>query len=364
MLPNQRKKIIIAAVLFVLCILLKLYAADPQRVENGYSRGLFPGISGILRLIFGWLPFSFGDILYGIAFIWLLTRIYFFLRFLFSKRRRKEWKLKIGPAFLSVFIFCCSIYLVFNIFWGINYDRIGIADQLGLDMKKYSVDELKEMNGLLLQKVNSTKRSIVRDHIEYPDNKGLFLMTKDAYDNAEKKFAFLHYAHSSLKSSMWGWIGNYTGFLGYYIPFTGEAQVNTTVPKFTQPFTACHEAAHQLGYAKEMEANFAGYLAAASSKDTLFQYSVYTDLFMYANRTLYIADSTSSLQYRKQLDSAVIKDFKERRKFNQEHQSFLEPIIMKIYGKFLQANKQPMGILSYDEVTAFIIAYYKKFGKI
>jgi hypothetical protein len=79
---------------------------------------------------------------------------------------------------------------------------------------------------------------------------------------------------------LWGWLGNYVGFTGYYNPFTGEAQVNTTVPKFLQPFTASHEVAHQLGYAKEMEANFVGYLAASHSTDTLFRYSVYLDLFL------------------------------------------------------------------------------------
>ncbi len=69
---------------------------------------------------------------------------------------------------------------------------------------------------------------------------------------------------------MYSYLGNYLGFTGYYNPFTGEAQVNTTVPLFVQPFTTCHEIGHQLGYAKENEANFAGYLAAKSSPDAGF----------------------------------------------------------------------------------------------
>jgi len=55
--------------------------------------------------------------------------------------------------------------------------------------------------------------------------------------------------------------------------------VNTTTPVFTQPFTTCHEIGHQLGYAKENEANFAGYLSARSSRDPAFLYSVYFDLY-------------------------------------------------------------------------------------
>ena len=113
-----------------------------------------------------------------------------------------------------------------------------------------------------------------------------------------------------------------------------------------------------------MEANFVGYLAAAASADTVFQYSAQTDLLSYANRTLYLADSTSALRIRKLLLPEVIADFKERKKFNAAHTSFLQPIVSVLYGKFLQANRQPMGMLSYDEVTGFIISYYKKFGTI
>jgi hypothetical protein len=34
------------------------------------------------------------------------------------------------------------------------------------------------------------------------------------------------------------------------------------------------------------------------------------------------------------------------------------------YGKFLENNEQPQGILSYDAVTGFLMAYYRKFGEI
>ncbi len=46
------------------------------------------------------------------------------------------------------------------------------------------------------------------------------------------------------------------GVTGYLNPFTNEAQVNTTVPAFLQPFMTCHEIAHQLGFAPEEDANF------------------------------------------------------------------------------------------------------------
>jgi Protein of unknown function (DUF3810) len=215
-----------------------------------------------------------------------------------------------------------------------------------------------------VEKINTSKAIILNKKIMYSDNAALFEKTESAYKEASKKYPFLAYKNSAIKSSLWGWLGNYTGFLGYYNPFTGEAQVNTTVPKFTQPFIACHEVAHQLGYAKEMEANFVGYLTASASKDEIFKYSVYVELFGYANRSLLFADIKAALTCRKNLLPEVKADFKERRDFNKAHTSIAEPIVSDFYDKFLLMNQQPLGLLSYNEVTAFIIAYYKKYGNI
>lgn len=350
--------------LVFVCIVIHIYSNDANRVESGYASTFYPTLSNVFRSIFGWLPFSIGDFLWGWLVFFLILKLFYFIRFLFSKKRRSGSAELVKLTTIKTVMFCSVVYILFNIFWGINYNRLGIANQLGLTMNEYTLDELKIINGVLVDKINNSKQTLLNKKAAYPNNSSLFSMTKNAYAVVAKKYEFLNYPNASLKQSMWGWLGNYTGFVGYYNPFTGEAQVNTTVPKFTQPFTACHEVAHQLGYAKEMEANFVGYLAASNSTDTLFRYSVYTDLFSYANRTLYIADSSAALQYRKLLLPAVIADFKERRKFAMDHSSFLEPIFRTLYGKFLQSNQQPMGILSYDEVTTFIISYYKKFGTI
>ena len=351
-------------VLLLVCLTIHLFSRNTENVEKIYSLQIYPYVSQVFRWLFGWLPFSIGDIVWLVLFLFLTKQLFLLVRFIFTKKWRVTYKDKFVPFLYSFVLFTTIFYILFNIFWGINYNRQGIAKQLNLPIKEYSVDELKTINGLLTQKINATKQSLLRNKTVYPNTQHLFEMTDNAYENVAEKFPFLKYEFRSIKNSMWGWLGNYTGFLGYYNPATGEAQVNTTIPKFTQPFTTCHEVAHQLGYAKEMEANFVGYLAASSSPDTLFQYSVYTDLFTYANRTLYYADSTSAFYYRRLLLTSVLEDYKERRKFNQDHISFIEPIFRSAYGLFLKSNQQPQGILSYDEVTGFIIAYYKKFRTI
>jgi hypothetical protein len=170
------------------------------------------------------------------------------------------------------------------------------------------------------------------------------------------------YASPSVKSSFFNYIDDYLGFGGYYNPFTGEAQVNTTLPVFTQPYTTCHEMAHQLGYAKENEANFVGYLAAKSSADKAFQYSVYFDMYLFAARELYVQDSNLVRPFREHLRPGIRRDYREMQAFNRKFENPFEPIIRRLYGNYLKANHQPQGIKTYDEVIAWLIAYAKKNG--
>ena len=355
------KKKAILLLLFILSICIHFYAQNASRVEKHYSRVVYPLISAFLRKISGWVPFSIGDIFYFICFYWLLWVVVKFCKeLIIIKSGSVDFKQRIFSTTVIIF----SAYIIFNLLWGINYNRQGIASQLNIKSGEYDSIELYKINLLLLEKVNSTKDSVIKKKLKIADNTMLFNIAKKAYQSAAEQNGFMKYENASIKSSLWGWLGNYLGYSGYYNPFTGEAQVNTTVPVFLRPYIACHEIAHQLGYAKENEANFVGYLAAKKSDNELLQYSAYLDLFMYANRTLYILDSASSIRLRKQLSLPVKKDIKVWRDFIKYHENFLEPVITKLYGVFLKNNSQPMGIMTYDEVTDLLIHYYEKTGEL
>lgn len=359
-----RRRAVKAIILLLICTVIHFYSIDAQRIEIGYSNHFSPWISKLLRQVVGWIPFSIGDLLYAFIACWLLWKLTRFFYVLLSKKREHSLKYFLASSFVTFIIFLSAVYIVFNILWGLNYDRKGIAWQIGLEVKQYNKHDLEVINCILIDKLNQSKQTLVASNEPYLSNKELFKSVRKAYEKISNTYPFLEYSPPSLKPSMWGWLGNYTGFTGYYNPFTGEAQVNTTVPKFLQPFIACHETGHQLGYAKEMEANFVAFLASKNSRDTVFLYSVYLDLFTYANRNLFMQDSSSAKVFRKDLDTMVRADYKEWIAFIKSHENPVEPIIRYIYGKYLEGNSQPQGILSYDEVTGFIISYYKKFGDI
>lgn len=344
-----------------LVVVIKLLSANKIWVETIYTDRFYYFFSKILRIIFGWIPFSLGDILYLLAGGWLIWKVIMNMSMLFKKKIAGKLLFKKTLRLLLALVF---IYIVFNAFWGINYNREGIAYQLQLKGLAYDTADLKMIQAVLLQKVNASKLIVVNNQELYPGRKELFKKAEVSYNFAEKKYPFLQYKHLSVKSSLYGWLGNYLGFTGYYNPFTGEAQVNTAVPKFLQPYIAAHEIAHQLGYAKENEANFVGYLAAINSPDPVFHYSTYFDLFLYANREVYFFDSLSSKSTREELNPFVKKDIEELIQFNRAHRSVVEPAITWMYGKFLKLNEQPKGMQSYNAVIGMLIAYYKKYGAI
>ncbi|HUM65681.1 MAG TPA: DUF3810 family protein, partial [Chitinophagaceae bacterium] len=93
-----------------------------------------------------------------------------------------------------------------------------------------------------------------------------------------------------------------------------------------------------------------------------FRYSLYFDLYNYASNEMFKRDSALAREYFTQLHPRVKEDFDELRKFYRSYKNPIEPIITWSYGHFLKANNQPAGKLTYNEVVAWLVAYYKKFG--
>lgn len=354
--------ILAASCILIIIILIKVSTFYPFWIEKNYSRGIYPNISWFYRKAFGWMPFSAGDILYAATAIFLLFTIVKLVKKIINRRFTKE---SLKRYFLRAFFIFSIIYIYFNLCWGLNYNRPGIAYQLQLAPDSHSQQDLKLVTNILLKNVNEYRSLLGNGAINYKSNPEVFLEAQNAYHQSSVAgFSFLAYNTMSVKQSMYGRIGNFLGFLGYYNPFTGEAQLNLTMPRFLTPFVTCHEIAHQLGYASESEANFVGYLAAVQSPDPLFHYSTYFDLFNYANSELYLKDSVTAKNNYNNLSPLVKKDVEELRDYWRKSDNAIEPIIKIFYDRYLKANQQTEGVKSYNDVTGWLIAYLNKYGKI
>ena len=357
-------------ILFAIALAISVFSWFPESVERVYSVGIYPGLSSLLRIFTKWIPFSIGDILYAWLTIYLVIgvvkggiRLYrkeytrqHLIRFLFKAAKTVLW-----------------VYIIFKLVWGLNYNRLGIAYQLQISKKEYTKEEVTELTHQLINKLNECRRQIKDTVLPAPALDTIYREAYRSYGNISNELAFLNYRNRSVKASLFSGIGDYMGFSGYYNPFTGEAQLRSDIPRVLIPYIACHEMAHQLGYASESEANFVGYLAAAASEDVYFRYSVYNDLFSYAQSQeiiLYGKEKDfkafeSVFQYnRTHLDSLVRKDRREVREFFHKRRNRISPAVSGLYDQYLKMNKQLAGVNSYDEVIGWLIAYQKKYGKL
>lgn len=356
--------------LFFAAFLVYLAGFFPDFVEKWYALGFYPLFAALLRFCFGWLPFSVGDLIYCILVCWLLTGLAGWFR---SVRKKGITVAGTMVLFGKMFRFACVAYLVFYLFWGLNYNRLGIANQLPASRATYSKTEISQLTRDLIGQANACRRALKDTLLPKPDIQWIFRKAADNYRLLAPDFPFLQYRLPSVKPSMYNLIADYVGFTGYYAPLTGEAQVRTDLPRIMLPFITSHEIAHQLGYASESEASFVGYLAATASQDPYFRYSVYLDLLgyaqgqeflLYAKENSYKAYESVLAEHRKCMDSLVIKDRKAIREFFLQRQNQVAPVSSDLYDQFLKWNKQLAGINSYDEVISWLIAYKKKYGSI
>lgn len=347
-------------VLVLLVIPIRIVSSYPPWIEKYYTDGFYPVVANVLRWGLGWIPFSVGDLFYGAILLLIIFKTSWLFKDLWTKKVDRTYWVNGLQQFIFVFVF---LYVFFNLLWGLNYNRQGIGYQLGIQTDSATVAELDTLNHLLLEKANyyrALEEAGIRKDLHRKKN--LFSQTVEGYRNIASQYPFLKYTHQSVKPSLYSYAGNYLGFQGYYNPFSGEGQVNTTIPIFVQPFVASHELAHQLGYAKESEANFVGFLAAKEHPSNFFRYSAYLDMYLYAHAQLYFVDSARASQIRSQASVYVKKDIQELRQFYRRYQTPIEEWVNVGYDYFLQANQQPQGKKSYGQVTGWLLAWVRKKG--
>lgn len=346
--------------LIVLTILIKWASWYPGWVETNYSRGIYPLMSKIQRFLFGWIPFSMGDIFYAFLILLIIYKTIGLIKAIIKKRVNRKYFV---GGLQQVIFFLLFMYVFFNLFWGLNYNRRGIAYQLKLEVKPYTLADLDTLTTVIQQRANYYAGFVTKEQRDSFNKKRiLFSTAAEAYVELGKKYPFLKYKVRSVKPSIYSYLGNYLGFQGYYNPFSGEAQVNTTIPHVLEPFVTTHEIAHQLGYAKEMEANFVGFLACRSTESNALRYSVYFDMYNYAVTEVARRDTALALAFKAKRHPQLVKDVEEYKAFFKRYKNVVQDVIMSGYGEFLKANNQPSGKRSYNEVVAWMIAYYKKFG--
>lgn len=348
-------------ILFLIAFIIRLIALSPSLTETLYSQGFYPCFSRLLRGLLGWLPFSFGDLLYAAAGIFLLWKM---VRWVQRWRAGHSKQALLERLLQQTITGLLAVYVVFQLFWGLNYNRQGIAAQLGLQVLPYALRDLDILAIHLQERLEETSAQLdTTRRVHFDNTTYLTAAAKTAYDTALRHYPFLAYRTPSLKPSLYSGLGQYIGFTGYYNPFTAEAQIKTSIPNFLKPFVATHEIAHQLGYAKESEANFVAFLSSHRAASADVRYAVYFELFLYTLSDIRSRDTAQARKYREAAPPQVQRDLQTLAAYLERSRNPIEPYMAKFYDAYLRWNNQPKGRESYNEVVAWMVAYGKKFGR-
>ncbi|WP_417885597.1 DUF3810 domain-containing protein [Zunongwangia sp.] len=349
----KKSQLILALLLPVQILVISLLAGNELLIETWYSHGIYPHISQIMRWSLGIIPFSFGDVLYIIFGIFIIRWV--IKRFKTRFKNPKNWIVELF-ATLSVIYFC------FHFFWGFNYYRLPLHQSLKID-NTYTTEELVLLTKTLIKQSNKIQFEITKDDsakVEIPYSKSqIFEHTLEGYAAIKNDFPELTYTGHSLKRSLFSWPLTYMGFNGYLNPFTGEAQVNTTIVPFKIPTTASHEIGHQLGFAKENEANFIACLVTINHPDKYFRYCGFTFALRYCLGELLRRDQKKAEKLIQTIHPGILKNYKEVEDFWLHHQNPFEPIFQSFYNQFLIVNNQKKGLKSYSYVVALLVNYYE-----
>ncbi len=347
---KEKRNILLTLFLFLQIGLVQLASYFPEVVETYYSQGIYPHLAHALRFLFGWLQVSVGDLFYLLLIVLFLRLIF---RLIKNPRNWKSLSLGLG-ATVSI------LYFVFYAFWGLNYSRVPVAENLGLTEEHYDIEKIEALTTRIL-----ARTQVLHAHLAENDTmpvssphtkKDILRKTGDGYKRLAEFLPQYAYRNPSVKNSVFSLPLTYMGFAGYLNPFTGEAQVDALIPEVSYALTASHEVAHQLGVAYENEANFIGFLAAAMHDDPYFNYSAMLFALRYALSDIRRYDKDLFESYVEKVPEGVLENLRESDRFWQSYENPFEPLFKGFYDGYLKYNQQEDGLETYNQIMGLLIS--------
>jgi hypothetical protein len=179
------------------------------------------------------------------------------------------------------------------------------------------------------------------------------------YERASRAFPWLTGFAAPPKAALLSPVLSRLGVSGIFSPFTGEPNVNTTLPPAEQPFSAAHEVAHQRGIAREDEANYVAYLACVGHPDRDFRYSGWLNAAQYTLGALYRADPAAHARAAT-WSPAVRRDLLALKAWADRYRGKATEVGRRVNDAYLRSQGQADGVRSYGRMVDLLLAERRK----
>lgn len=355
MYRKYKLKSLIIILVPITIILNTALESNPNVIEKFYSTTFNKFLRQALSSITGLFSFSLAEPLVFILLIILLGSFVV----LIVKIRKGGF----AGQLLNILTYLSTLYVLFMLLWGFNYNRLTF-DIIGkIEVKKSSMQELYNLNESLIERANNLREKVVEDTdgvMNIPGGyKDIFNRAHIGYEKASEVYKELGGNYGPPKPVLLSKYMSYTGITGIYMPYTGEANVNINVPSLDLPATAAHEMAHQRGFAREDEANFIAYLTCTMHEDADFQYSGVMLALIHSMNALGDNDIELFRTLTKKYSSGLIRDLQYEREFWSKYEGRIEKAADQVNNSYLKSNGESDGIESYGRMVDLLLAEFR-----
>lgn len=336
----------------------------PRFTEYAVTRGLFRAVSYPVEWLLSLFPFSLTECLVvlgipaglGLLIGWVVRLI-----------RRPGRRERLGRGCRVLAWGLSLAWLVFMVMDGANFSRLPLATLMELPNRQYTAQELYTLTADLVQQATDARAQLTEDEngcmvLSQPLSRAL-RQGEAGYAVLRQTYPYLVTGTRRVKAVTLSHLWSYTGYTGVYCPWLGEASVNVDVPDCELMHTVTHELAHTMGFAKENECNFLGYLACSASGQPEQVYSGALSAYIYCSNALYKADKTLWKQAYARLSDGVRRDLQQRRDYWKQFEGQVMESSQKVNDGFIKANGVESGVISYDEMVELLLRYYDQEGR-
>ena len=345
------------ALIVVTAGLLRLLAArNPEIVEHAYARSIYPRISAILTSMTSWASFSLAEI---IAVILVAGGLVAAVRGARRIRKSPDRRREMGDALFRIALGVSAAYLAFLLLWGLNYQRQPLAKSVGLRMEAPKPGELAAACADLIAESDRLRASLDEDGngvvFVRGGISGALSRASQGYHALDDAWPVVAGDEIRAKRVLMSPVLARLGISGIFMPFTGEPNVNTTLPEWTLPFVAAHEVAHQRGFAREDEANFLAYASCARHPEPIARYAAALEGSLFTLAALRATDPTAWAALHDKRSPAVRRDLDALEAWRRKYESRAADVHERVNDAYLRAQGTD-GVTTYGRMVDLLLA--------
>lgn len=249
-----------------------------------------------------------------------------------------------------------------------NMPSLGEAEETKTNYTKKNIAILRDYlvercNGLAPRFERDENGKIIRDEAE------LIALASEAMKSMGEQYGQLAGYYVTPKYLTCSEFFSQQSIMGYYFPFSLEANINSLMYVTNVAPTVCHELSHTKGFIYEDDANMIAYLACIRSEDEFLQYCGYLSVLNYVNNDFYASINKNKDVYRKhvRISDLVADDniFLTKEDWTEvERKAVIKTETVKkvstgIMQTSMKMNGVEEGMQQYNQVVNLLLDYYE-----